>query len=412
MLVDGNTQLNSASRNQRVKSFNRLIQSQMKTFATKLSLIAAFAFNACILFGQKFPVTDIIQQADVLMKNYQFNDALVLLSEADDSLQLDLLQRRGWCYSKLGNYSGAIASYEKIRESDSLNREALYQLGQLYSVSDLYPQAMFCFQKLIDLDSTNSFYFKQYAAVAVKAEDIIRGIAGYLQAVRLNPRDLEAYAHLADIMLDAEQYHFVDSMLSNVLATTENKRLRLLQARANLGEEKYDAVVQNIERLLTGGDTTATYARLLGISYFQLEKYSKVIACMEFLIRKGVKADWMFYYLGVSYQQLNDPLKGIQFLNLAIEESISDNLGTYYTQLGMAYEEVKDFKNAIRTYKAAYEQSGADILLYHLARNYDVYYKDKRQAQIYYKKYLDSDDTIKIAKKYSEYRLQILSDVK
>ena len=382
----------------------------MKNFTTTISLIAALAFNTCTLFAQGLPVLEVIHEADVLIKNYQFSGALAIMDSVEDPLHVDLLQRRGFCYSKLGDYSAAIVAYEEIRNKDSLNREALFQLGQLYAVSDQYLPAMSCFQKLIDLDSTNSFYFKHYAAVAVKAEDPIHGISGYLQAVRLNPRDTEAYAHLSNILLDAEQYQFVDSMLSAVLATTENKHLRLLQARANLGEEKYDAVVANIEKLLISSDTTATYARLIGISYFQLEQYSKVIPCMEFLIRKGIKADWIFYYLGVSYQQMNDPLKGIEFLNLAIEEGISDNIGTYYTQLGMAYEEMKDFKNAIRTYKAAYEQSKADILLYHLARNYDVYYKDKKPAKIYYKKYLDSDDTLKMAKKYSEYRLEILSD--
>jgi tetratricopeptide (TPR) repeat protein len=384
----------------------------MKTFAAKLSLIAALAFNVGPLSGQKLPVSEIIQEVDVLMRNYQFNNALVLMDNSEDSLHVDLLQRRGLCYSRLGEYGAAIAAYEKIQGADSLNREALYQLGQLYAVSDLYPQAISSFQKLIFLDSTNSYYYKHYAAAAVKAEDLIHGIAGYMQAVSLNPRDMEAYAHLSNILLEAEQYHFVDSMLSDVLATTENKQVRLLRARANLGEERYDAVVENIEKLLISSDTTATYARLMGISYFQLEEYSKVIPCMEFLIRKGIKADWIFYYLGVSYQQMNDPLKGIEFLNLAIEEGISDNIGTYYQQLGMAYEEMKDFGNAIRTYIAAYQQSKADILLYHLARNYDVYYKDKKQAQIYYRKYLDSDDTLRMAKKYSAYRLEILSDVK
>ncbi|MEX2232819.1 MAG: hypothetical protein WD824_11700, partial [Cyclobacteriaceae bacterium] len=103
---------------------------------------------------------------------------------------------------------------------------------------------------------------------------------------------------------------------------------------------------------------------------------------------------------------------GIAFLNQAIEESIADHIGTYYNQLAMAYEEIKDFKNAIRYYKTAYETSKSAILLYHLARNYDVYYKDKTQAQLYYKKYLDSDDTIRLAKKYSRYRLDVLTELR
>lgn len=384
----------------------------MKALIQRFLLITIVALHSSTLHGQTQSVDNVLREADVLIRNYQFSDALAIIDQAADTLHTELLQRKGICYSKLGNYSDAIRVYERIIESDSLNREARYQLGQLYAASDRYRDAMTCFQRLIERDSANSFYFKQYASAAVKAEDLIRGIAAYLEAVKLNPRDMEALAQLSNILLDAEQYHFVDSMLSTVLSTVNNKQLRLLQARANLGEEKYDAVVENIGMLLAGSDTTATYARLLGISFFQLEQYANVIPCMEFLLRKGVKTDWIYYYLGVSYQQVKDPLKGIEFLNLAIMESISENIQTYYTQLGMAYEEVRDFRNAIRSYKAAYEQSKADILLYHLARNYDVYYADKKQAQIYYKKYLDSDDTIKVAKRYSQYRLDILSAMK
>ena len=376
----------------------------------KQILIVTILLSACNAFSQEVHHTEIMREADLLINNYQFDQALSLMNKAEDSLNVELLQRKGYCYSRLGNYTDAIIAYEGIRKTDSLNREALHQLGQLYSRNDQYDHSRACYMKLIDLDSTNSFYYRQYASVAVKANDIINGIAYYLQTVKLNPRDMEAVQQLATILIEAEAYTFADSMLNHVLAIAENPQLRLLLARANLGEEKYAEVIENLGKLLTKTATTAVSARLMGISYFQLDQYEKVIPCMEFLLRNGMKADWIFYYLGVSYQQLNNPAQGIEFLNLAIEESISDNINTYYTQLAMAYEEIKDFKNAIRYYKAAYESSKSDILLYHLARNYDVYYKDKTPARIYYKKYLNSDDTIQIAKEYSRHRLTVLSD--
>ena len=378
----------------------------------KIAMIASLVLSACAVFAQTITTPEVIAEADRLINGYQFEKALTVIDGAQDSLDVTLLQRKGYCYSRLGNYAGAIAAYEAVRMKDSLDREALYRLGQLYSINDQYDQSRICYEKLIRVDSVNSFYFKQYAEVAVKAGDVMTAIGKYLQAVRLNPRDMEAYAKFADLLIDAEQYHFADSMLTSVLSGVESNQLRLLLARANLAEENHEAVVSNVERVLAAGDTSVTSARLLGISYFHLERYGKVIPCMEFLLSKGLKADWIYYFLGASYQQVNDPLKAIEFLNLAIEEGISDNIGTYYTQLGMAYEDAKDFRNAIRNYKSAYETSKADILLYHLARNYDVYYKDKTQAQVYYKRYLDSDDTIKLAKDYSRHRLNALSDAR
>jgi tetratricopeptide (TPR) repeat protein len=160
---------------------------------------------------------------------------------------------------------------------------------------------------------------------------------------------------------------------------------------------------------MMNSDTIPVYARLLGISYFQLDQYDKVLPCMKFLLKSDLKAEWIYYYIGVSFQQRHQPDSAVTYINKAIEEGISDNISNYYTQLASSYEDLKDFKSAIKYYKAAYESSKSDILLYHLARNYDVYYKDKAQAISYYKRYLNSDDTIKIAKEYTRLRLDQLS---
>jgi tetratricopeptide (TPR) repeat protein len=227
--------------------------------------------------------------------------------------------------------------------------------------------------------------------------------------VQLNPRDIEAYVLLGNALLEDELYEVADSILTQAAQTHRSPQLRLLLAKAQLGEEKYAAVIRTTEQLMTKGDTIPAYARLLGISYFQLDKFEKVIPCMRFLSRSGLKAEWIYYYMGVSFQQTGQPDSAVAYLNKAIEEGISGNISTYYTQLATSYESLKDFKSAIRYYKAAYESSKSDILLYHLARNYDVYYKDKTQAITYYKRYLSSDDTIRIAREYTRYRLDELS---
>jgi tetratricopeptide (TPR) repeat protein len=155
-------------------------------------------------------------------------------------------------------------------------------------------------------------------------------------------------------------------------------------------------------------DTLVTYARLLGASYFQLHDYPKVKTCMNFMLNNKYDNDWIYYYLGVSSRELGDVPASVTYFKLAVQKSISENTGTYYSQLGQSYEEIKDYQRAIRAYHAAYNNSREGILLYQLARNYDVYYKDKAQALAYYRKYLESDDTIRRAKEYSRSRIRAI----
>jgi tetratricopeptide (TPR) repeat protein len=262
---------------------------------------------------------------------------------------------------------------------------------------------------LILSDTLNSFYYKQLAIVASQANDVLTSLANFFKAVTLNPRDIEAYALLGNALLENDQFEVADSLLTQALTINRSPQLRLLLAKAQLGQERYEDVITTTHQLMVKGDTLPAYARLLGISYFQLDQFDKVLPCMRFLVRSGLKAEWIYYYIGVSFQQRHEPDSAIRYLNKAIDEGVSENISNYYTQLASTYEDLKDFKSAIKYYKAAYESSKADILLYHLARNYDTYYKDKTQAIAYYKRYLKSDDTIKIAKEYTRYRLDELS---
>jgi tetratricopeptide (TPR) repeat protein len=370
-------------------------------------------FTSCLaLQAQDLSIENksLTQQADDLISNFQFDRAIRLLNSASDSASINVLQRKAYCYARLGNLADAIAQYENILQVDSLHRNTLHQIGQLYSRTGQYISAKSCYEKLIAFDSTNSYYYKQYAIVAENANDFATAIPYYTRTLQLNQKDIEAYVGLGNILLEFEDYASADSILTQGVQFTNSAQLRLMLAKALLGNSKYNQVIEQVNQLLQNADTTLIHARLLGVSYFQTDKFKEVIQCMNYLERNEIKQDWVYYYLGASYQQLNDSQKAILYIEKAIEAGISDNISVYYTQLAANYEQIKDFKNAIRYYKAAYESTKSDILLYHLARNYDEYYKDKAQALAYYKRYLKSDDTIKVAKEFSRQRVEQITD--
>jgi len=358
-----------------------------------------------------FSISQDLKQVDELVNNYQFEKALTMLANIADTTDVRVPLQRGYCYYRLGNFKNAIQFYNEALRLDSTNRSALIQLGQLYSRSNRFNEAKMCYERLILIDSTSSYYFKQYAALATSVNDIPLAIDLYCQILLLNPNDIESYSLLGNIFLDTEEYLRLDTLIANGLKQDSiQSSLLLLKAKSQMGQQQYKRAVATVGKLIAKNDTLPAYARLLGISYFQLDQYKKVIQCMNYLLSADQKHDWIYYYLGVSYRELNDLPRSIEYMNKAIDEGITENISTYYSQLARAYEDKKDFKNAIHYYHAAYEKSKSKILLYHLARNYDVYYKDKSTAIAYYRQYLASDDTIRIAKEYTRHRLNTLSD--
>ncbi len=365
-----------------------------------LFLIITFSLSA---YGQD------LKEANELIENFQFEKALSILLQLNDSFNIHIPLQRGYCYSRLGNYKSAIESYRHVLQLDSSNRAALNQLGQLYSKSNQYNQAEECYNKLIDIDSLNSFYYKQYASLAASANNDSLAVILYTKTVSLNPRDMESFASLGNILLESEKYIELDSVINRALeADSLQAAILQLKAKSAFNQHQYKKVISTVKKILERNDTQPIHARLLGISYFQLDDYEKTVQCMNYLLLTGLKSDWVYYYLGASYRELNDLPKSIDAMNKAIEAGISENIGIYYSQLAKSYEENKDFKNAIHYYQAAYEKSKTKILLYHLARSYDIYFKDKSTAIAFYKRYLASDDTIKLAREYAKRRLDSL----
>lgn len=369
----------------------------------RLPITAIFLFTVFCIKAQS------IKEANDLIGTYQFEKALEILSQLNDTTDIQIPLQRGFCYSRLGSFKKAITSYLSAVEMDSTNRTALVQLAQLYSRNMEIEKSENCYERLISIDSTNSYYFKQYASLVSGVKMDSLAIQLYLKALSLNPRDVESYAALGNLLLESEQYPLLDSIVGRAVDTDSTESVfLLLKGKSELAQHQYKNVIATGNIFLRWNQPQPALVRLLGIAYFQMDEYSKAIECMNYLLMSNVKSEWVYYYLGVSYRELGNIPKSIEMMTKAIDEGITENIGTYYSQLARAYEDNKDYKNAIHYYQAAYKKSKSKILLYHLARNYDIYFKDKSSAIAYYKRYLASDDTIRLAREFSKRRLDVL----
>jgi len=374
-----------------------------------------FVFSFCSLtFIAKSQVSDsvdyahikLISEADSLIANYKFEKALNLLAKGD-TLIIDILLRIGQCHSRLGASAAAIYPYERILKMDSANLSALNQLGQLYARDGDFEKAYSTFAQLIKLDPTNSYYYKQAGSIASRLEDKTSAKKLYRKALSLNPADIESSLALGNVLMELEEYESADTVAQQALAIEPGfEPMLLLSAKSAFEQQHYESVIIAVNSLLESSDTTALYARLLGISYFHQKEHEKLMTCMTYLLKNRYDFEWIYYYMGVSSRELGGVTSSLRWFRMAAEKSISENTKTYYSELGKSYELLGDYQGAIRAYRAAYNYSKDGILLYHLARNYDVYYKDKKLALEYYEKYLESDDTIRLAREYARKRMQ------
>ena len=377
-----------------------------------LSSLVAVLNATCILVNSQNPDTvsatqsRLILKADSLMSNYKFEQALETLA-GGSNMSIDILSRIGQCQYRLGALTSAIKPFEQILQIDSTNNIALNQLGQLYAHNGDFNRSLPLYLRLVRLDSTNSYYYKQAGFMAASLNDKSQAKIFFERACKLNPADVEASLALGNFFFDADDYEAADKVVQRAIALAPTFRpILLLQAKIAYEQHQYEKTLSVLNTLIQSTDTTILFARMLCVSYFNLHDYDNVVNCVKFLLRNHFDSEWLYYYMGVAVRELGNVKGSVDWFKLAIDKSISENMKTYYSQLGKSYESMGDYANAIRAYKAAYNYSMEGIYLYHLARNYDIFYKDKSTALLYYEKYLKSEDTVRLAREYARLRMQ------
>jgi tetratricopeptide (TPR) repeat protein len=388
----------------------------MKLYVLLLNLILLVTSNGIIgqVSNKKTDSVGYCEMANKNIANYHFDEAIESLNHCyyQDTLNIDYMKKVAFCYSKLGRLQDAKGAYLHILEMDSTNISALNQLAVVYSKESAFAKAADQYQRLIEIDPSNSYYHKQIAELTLKLGNISESLYYFEKAYLLNPKDIEAISDLIQIYQELRIYTKADSLISEGrMLDSTNVNFILQSAKSAYMQKKYPFVIDDIHLMLElTFDTTVYLLKLLGISYFHINDYQQSIDILREVIHYNEKSEVVHYYLGLAYRAMGKLNKSIEHFEKAIDMGISNNISTYYTNLAITWEEQGVFGESIKAYQAAYRSSKNKILLYHLARNYDLYYEDKKTALKYYELYLATNDTGNA--KFNDYSKHRISEIK
>jgi tetratricopeptide (TPR) repeat protein len=366
-------------------------------------LFICLLLTSLITLAQENPFS----QATKLINEFRYERALDYLELCNEPSK-EILFKKAFCNFKLGNYATAKGLFKEVLSQDSLHIETLANLGFLYMAENNYNASYKCFVSLSHYFPDNSFYHKQAAYSAYKNGDMKAALENYEITMVLNPKDLEAGSTLIDLLILFERNTEAEALTNSLLAIdAENVKILSKKAKMAYKAKDYLKNYETVKNLLLLGDTASFSIQMAGISCFHLKKYKESINYLTILLNRNEESEVVHYYLGLAYRESGFHNTALIHLNKATELAVSANISHYYTQLGVTYEEKKNFPQAIKSYQTAYQKSGDKVLLYHLARSYDLQYKDKKQAIKYYEKYLFENDTLNASyMEYSKYRVR------
>lgn len=380
--------------------------------------------------------------------SYQFKEAIDTLDKKLDKTAPDyfILAKS---YKKLGQVDEALASIDSALKFKNDDVTYLNFLGELQLKGKYKLEAYTTYLTLCQLQPTNAYYYKKIgealnsnAFPSIRKQQLLfandgvlpenneqeesvmkkfyalelpaYAAAAYQKAIELNPQDIESKIILTERYLKMNNLGGADILNKSSLAMhPENEKLIMQAIKIAARLRDYQDVVSKCDLYTNIAGQNLVVQKMKGIAQFHLEEYEQCIELLKEVVEVDKNSEVLHYYIGLAYQEVGNIKEAAKYFESAIDLGITENIGNYYTRLAIVEEELGNYKKSIQLFKAAYSETNDKILLYHLARNYDTFYKDKSTALKYYNLYLEENDSSNLEYlDYSKARINELKVVK
>jgi tetratricopeptide (TPR) repeat protein len=355
-----------------------------------LILLALFSLSLTG-YAQSAPVVD----KEKLFEFYQtqhYADAAQYLKSiyGEEVSDFKTLSQIGYCFLMAGNNVEAEKFYSKAYPLQPQNLPTLFSLGSINTKRGNTEKARLYYGEIVKIDSNNFNVHKLMANLYSSPKDDSLKLIYLLKANQINPLEGDVAADLAEVHSNYQQYGKAYDVL-DIAIKGDSDNLVLQRAKLPIANQlkKYSEVIASGEKLLKDG-ADAGVIKDVAKAYYYTKKYQKAIDLFKLLETAAMENEATLYYTSLSYRAVKNYPQAAIYTKKTIDEAISPNTSSYYSLLGLVYEENNQLTQANAAYKKGLQFKATPTLYYRLAVFYDTRLKQGKNALKYYNLYLKS----------------------
>ena len=363
----------------------------MKNFLTLLALVmlslAGYAQNTSVVDKEK--LFDFYQ-------TQRYADAAQYLKGiyGEEVNDFKTLSQIGYCFLMAGNNVEAEKFYTKAYTLQPQNLPILFSLGSINTKRGNTEKAKLYYGEIAKIDSNNFNVYKLLANLYSSPKDDSLKLIYLLKANLINPLEGDVATDLAEVHAAYQQHEKAYDVL-NIAIKGDSDNLVLQRAKLPIANQlkKYSEVIASGEKLLKDG-ADAGVIKDVAKAYYYTKKYQKAIDLFKQLEVAAMENEATLYYTSLSYRALKNYSQAAIYTRKTIDEAISPNTSSYYSLLGLVYEENNQLALASAAYKKGLQFKATTTLYYRLAVFYDTRLKQGKNALKYYNLYLKSKPSL------------------
>ncbi|GAA4197444.1 hypothetical protein GCM10022289_04700 [Pedobacter jeongneungensis] len=311
--------------------------------------------------------------------------------EPDD---FKILSQMGYCFLMAGNNVEAEKFYGRAYILQPQNLPILFSLASINNKRGNTEKARKYYGEIVKTDSNNFNVYKLLANMYSSPKEDSVKLIYLLKAHKINPLEGDVAADLAEVHSNYQQYEKAYDVL-DIAIKDDSDNLVLQRAKLPIANQlkRYAEVIASGEKLLKDG-ADAGVIKDVAKAYYYTKKYQKAIDLFKVLEVAAMQNEATLYYTSLSYRALKNYQQAAIYTKKTIDEAISPNTSSYYSLLGLVYEENNQLSLANAAYKKGLQFKVVPTLYYRMAVFYDTKLKQGKNALKYYILYLKSKPSL------------------
>lgn len=330
-----------------------------------------------------------------LYQSGEFAKAAEYIKDAhpDTIYTTQILKNLAYAYQMAGNYIEAEKFYHNLYEKDTTSTATLMNLASIYTKRGNEKRAFYFYTKVLDIDSMNLTVYQRLSEIEINRKQMLSAYNYLLKANSIDPGNATIAYNLGMAALTMKFYSKADSVIERAL-NDDPENINLLYGKAVCKDylKEYPEAIKTCELLLDLGSDSLRVLPILGPVYFYNKDYDK---CIELYTWLETQLDQLnessMYYMAVSFWNTDENEKGFEYMEGAINSSISPNTARYYTEKADKQHRLGQNKLAIESYKRSLDFKKNPAVLYSIGLLFDYHLHEKQNAILYYKRFLKEE---------------------
>jgi tetratricopeptide (TPR) repeat protein len=308
--------------------------------------------------------------ASALIYSNKLLDAIKVLDkvEAQVGVNKDVVVQKQRLYMQLGKTDKAIAEVQKLIDADPKDAQAYGMLAELYQSLGQKEKALEIYNKVLEIDPENPYihlsladYYRSNGDKEKSIDELKKAFGNKKLDVDTKIQILASYYALIELHPEMREQAMEMSLLL-IEANPEDPRSHAIYGEFLKVDKQYEKALQEYLTAKAVGAKEFTIIQEILLLESQLQRWDSLVKESEEVMENFPDQPLGYFFHGLANAQMKKYAEAVKSYNAGVKLIVDNkNLeGQFYSSMGEAYNELKDYAKSDESYEKALELNAKD----------------------------------------------------